>query len=266
MAVSTRIGILVVWIIWTAPFSHAVAQDAGETGKPAEAEHAAFDVRLVQLDLRRAAAIQDQGGGGGGISETWGVTFGLTFDGELRFKPPVFFLGDDGELRIGQQVWQLGAALDDAERGIARPGSPFTVLSAPRIRCRQGEEAVISMGTPVDYLLLDAHGCLRPAQPGRDPIDAEGVDIRLRPALIDDEAVEFDPVDVSFRRVVSREPIEGVPFDVGRPVMHEDRLRRAFRLVGDDVAVMLLSRPDANEDGPIFVVISRADDPKEQQP
>lgn len=259
MSTRTDISIGLLCFACLTPSLHADAPPVEPAETAVSPGPATFDVRVVQLDMARIADETGPEGDTIGIPESWGVSFGFRFDGALRIKPPVFFLGDDGALRIGRRVWRLGAALDDAERGIERPGSPFQVLSAPRVQCRAGDEAVISIGSPVDYLLRDERGCLRPADGERDPMETEGVVIRLRPTQITDEAVEFDPVEVRLRRVVRREAIEGVPMDVGRPVMREDHLERGFRLVGDDVAVMLLSRMDEGTDGPIFVVVSRAD-------
>ncbi len=237
----------------------ALAGTLAAATPPDTSRHAqvTLDVRLVQVDLGRIAEIEAAEGAAVRASEKWGLEWGLSFDGRLRSKPLVLMLGDDGELRIGDRVWRLGAALDDAGAGIERPDSPFTVLVAPRVTCRIGQEAVISIGSPVEHMIPGDDGCLRLASGKEDGVETEGVLIRMRATEIVDGNVTLDPIQIGLRRVVGREPIDGVPLEIGRPIMREDRVERDLRLDGDRVAVMLLTPLDDESEGPILVVISR---------
>jgi hypothetical protein len=221
-----------------------------------EPPQATLEIRLVQVDLDRIAALEIEGGSLE-TSRSWGITMGISIGDGVRLKPPVFHLGEKGELRIGSERWALGAALDDAERGIVRPGSPFTVLAAPRVVCGVGEKAAISIGAEVEWMVRDEQGCLRLADERDGPAIDEGVEITLRLASANGGAIELDPVDVRLRRVVDRETIPGVPLAVGRPVVREDRVRRDVRVLDRETAVMPLGPIDDEARDLILVVVSR---------
>lgn len=224
---------------------------------PVASDEAAIELRLVQVDLSRIASIERAEGATVKPGSSWGFSFGVSIDGGVRWKPPVFELGDQGELRIGDRVWALGAALDDAERGIVQPDSPFTVLSAPRVVCRVGEDAILSIGTPIEWLVLDDEGCLRRADERDGPLVQEGVEIRLRLTLANDDAIELAPMDVTLRQMVGRETVSDLALDVGKPILRERRIHRDVRVLRDRVAIIPIVLDLESDEDPIFVVISR---------
>ncbi len=221
------------------------AERARHAPEREEARAILVEMRLIQVDFARLAAIEAEEGRDLEIPEDWGVKAGMRIRaGRIEWKPPVLLLGDEGELRIGERVFRLSDAA---------PGGPFTVLSAPSLLCGDGQRATISMGEPVHFLERGDDGCLRVAD--ESPL-LEGVTIEVTPSLDEQGTLEIDPIDVQLRTVNGREPIAGVPLDVGRPIFEERRAAQSMRIGADDVAAMPLMPIGEGERDAIFVVVT----------
>ncbi len=209
-------------------------------------------VRLIQVDFERLQAIESATGESMAPPEDWGVTFGIRIGADgIRWKPPIFYLGDEGEVRIGDQTWRLGAALEGEPAD--DDAAPFTVLSAPSLICAADQATTLTIGEPTPYLVLGPDGALR-LDDGEAEI--EGVTIAVTPTIEDSGMIEISPIVVDLRRLAGREPIPGVPFDVGRPIFETHSSSRTIRLAADDVAVMPMSQIDADDNDAIMLVIS----------
>lgn len=115
---------------------------------------------------------------------------------------------------------------------------PWNVISAPRLLVNLGQEAMVSVGRPVEYMTKDDDGCLRVVS--TDGI-TEGMELHLTAAKILEKGIRFTGVTLKVSRVESRRPIDGVPFDVGVPVV--DTRETQLDLTLDDGRLAMMPLP-----------------------
>ena len=115
--------------------------------------------------------------------------------------------------------------------------APFEIVSAPQLLVLLGQEAAVQMGRPVAHLEKSDGDCLRVVTV---PEHVEGASIRLTPTQMQADGVRFERIRVSVTRVESRLPIEGVPLDVGRPVLDTRETELNITLPPDKIAMIPL--------------------------
>jgi hypothetical protein len=217
----------------------------------AAADYVLFEIELLQIDIEVAA------------------NHAITFNGEdLEFHAggeldaPNIVIGERAELDIGDDTWPLDRPRGDGIEGAGdeEGGSPFTILSAPRIACRYGESAMLAVGKQIHYLEHDAEGhlVLRTEEEM-----FEGVRITIEPEELRPEGVAVKRLRVHFGLLSGRDELEGIPLDVGRPIISSVGITGSFTLPAGHVAVVPMPTWDQNLD-PVLVVIRakhvRADD------
>lgn len=129
---------------------------------------------------------------------------------------------------------------------------PWQVLSAPRLTVNGGQEATVDVGQPVAYLERRDDDCLvvRSAADAR-----EGVFVRLAVQWVRDEGIRFRQIVLKASRIAGRQPVPGVPLDVGRPILDVRETELGLTLDPDSVAIMALSQ---GEDEPALLVFLTA--------
>jgi hypothetical protein len=151
-------------------------------------------------------------------------------------------------------------------RLVATPGGPteskpaagsdritWEVIAAPRLVVSLHQPAAVTIGQSVTYLEPREDGCLTVVH---QPDVFEGVELRVTVESIDAERVHFENLSFSLSRIVSREPIPDVPFDVGKPMIETRQVSTAFVISRDQV--MLLRLPHEREDDPYIIVSVQA--------
>ncbi len=115
--------------------------------------------------------------------------------------------------------------------------APFEIVSAPQLLVLLGQEAAIQVGRPVAHLEKSDDDCLRVVT---SPEHVEGASIRLTPTQVRTDGVRFERIRVSVTRVERRLPIDGVPLDVGRPVLDTRETYLDLTLPHDKIALIPL--------------------------
>lgn len=127
------------------------------------------------------------------------------------------------------------------------------VLAAPRMLTLVGQSSSIRMGAEVPYLARNAGGCL---EVRHDAEAQEGVEIEFVASDASDEFVTVKTFRVRVTAVASRQPIEGVPFDVGAPVMRTIEVSTSLKLASGKPAILAL--PRTNRWGPLLLAVVSA--------
>ena len=126
------------------------------------------------------------------------------------------------------------------------------MLSAPRLTVSVGQDATVDVGQPVAYLERRDDDCLVVRSAG----DArEGVFVRLAVQFVRDEGIRFRQIQLKASRIAGRQPVPGVPLDVGRPILDVRETELGLTLDPDSVAIMALSQ---GEDEPALLVFLTA--------
>lgn len=224
------------------------------TGQPAQDEPAQIMVefRLVETDfseVRIPDAQQDQGKPSIRFDKSGLIELGAK---GLRFTSMNssnwhFTLTDAGTIDVAGWRYVVGGpneGLDD---------SPFTLLSAPRVLVLDGQEAMISIGQAVEYLVpADEKGTFRVVT---SDDASEGIAITVTPRLRPDGTILLDPVEFEFREVASRKPVEGLSMqNVGKPVMRTVS-QCASVVVAQDETVMIPVMHSDFEKRPMFLFV-----------
>lgn len=131
---------------------------------------------------------------------------------------------------------------------------PWNVISAPRILANIGQEALVAVGRPVEYLARDEGGCLRVET--AEGV-TEGMELSLTPSKFMDKGIRFTGVKLKVTRVESRRPIEGVPFDVGMPIIDTRETQLDITLDDGNIAMMPLPTRAGEPSIIVFLMASR---------
>jgi len=222
----------------------AAAQHAPPTpegaAQAAEVDYVLFEIELLQIDLE--------------VASNNVITFSgevLEFHAGAELNAPNIVIGERAELEIGETTWPLDRGSAPDEGADAEAESPFTILSAPRIACRYGQSAMIAVGKQIHYLEHDDEGHLV-LRTEEDMF--EGVRITIEPEGNRPEGVSVKRLRVHFGLLSGREELEGVPLDVGRPIISSVGITGSFTLPPGHVAVVPMPTWDQNLD-PVLVVI-----------
>lgn len=128
---------------------------------------------------------------------------------------------------------------------------PWQILAAPAVTALVGQPASISVGQPVSYLEPRGDGCLVLKQ-ADDRV--EGISIEMVVERASEKDVRFGRIDLKLSRVTGREPIPGIPFEVGRPII--DSRETTLGLTADPEKVSIIPLPQNKEDAPILVFLT----------
>ena len=206
------------------------------------------DVRVIQLnDSSPAPAHDDDGAATARVAPAENVAepqvLATTPDGLT-----VLVADADRKLKLAGRVWSPTTA-DGTPRQQA-DSAVWTTLTAPRLACQVGQEACITVGEAVPYLVKRDDGSLVLERSEA----VEGITIRVLVDAADEDSVTFKTLGIKITQVVGREPIPDVPFDVGRPIVRSVEASAALRLGTEKLAIIAL--PVAHPgDRPIFVLL-----------
>ncbi len=178
------------------------------------------------------------------LSQTGGIAEGLSRGGHL-ISPKTVLLVRGRELRF-----ERGKIIDDKAADEMTPPNDkgYKVLSTPRLLVLVGDEAEMTMGSAVPYMVQREDGCLELRH--TDGAD-EGISIRLRVEKADKRRITFESILTKLSMVTGRQPIEGVPFDVGRPIIRSMEVSSALSLSPDHTALIAL--PRVGKDSPLIL-------------
>lgn len=161
----------------------------------------------------------------------------------------------DGRVLPPPKVKPEGAPSKLDESGpefiVEKPGA-WEEIAAPRLICLSGQQAQMRVGAQIAYLDRREDGSLVV----KHLEEAEGLDVEVTVGEVTKSAVELKSLSVKLTRVVGREPIEGVPFDVGRPILKTLAVTLAFRLSPETVVIMALPRKGEEQ---VVYVLFRAE-------
>jgi hypothetical protein len=132
-----------------------------------------------------------------------------------------------------------------------------TLITAPRLIAHIDEESSVEIGRQVPYMVKRDDGSLTVEQ--SDDL-LEGVIAKVKVSAIsppESGASLTCQVDlyVKISSVTCRQPIAGVPFDVGRPIIASRETESTLRIASGTDVVIRLPQPD-QDDEPIFVVVA----------
>jgi len=125
-------------------------------------------------------------------------------------------------------------------------------LHAPRLLVFSGQRASISSGYYQPYLIKDDDGCL--TLPDANDF-TDGTNLEVGATLQDDGNILLDPLMASFTQMVGREKIEGVPLDVGKPIVQTAHM--SMSLVISQKATAVFALPRFDENAPVILVLIR---------
>jgi len=220
-------------------------QPGGE--KPPEA--AMIDLQIVQID---ATAGQK-------VKTTWTKAVAIPLpipsdNGDPDFG--VTLIGRNIVVELGDAVLQLkDGRLPPHTNGTAGGENAdlgYRVLAAPKLMVSVGEQAAIGIGATVPYMVRRDDGSLV-IEESQDIV--EGVSIKVIIDKADENIVSLKKLNVRISTVVGRREIPGVPFDVGRPIIHSMETTSALSLGPEHVAVIALPRKK-EDDSAIFVFLA----------
>lgn len=129
--------------------------------------------------------------------------------------------------------------------------APWRVIAAPAVMVMVGQTASITVGQKASYMVKNADGSLRVVETEEM---CEGALVELKVERGSEKDVRFGQINLKMRRVASREPIEGVPFDVGVPVVDTRETNLGLTIEPDSVAMIPL--PQGDEEQPITVFLT----------
>ncbi|MBU0639782.1 MAG: type II and III secretion system protein [Planctomycetes bacterium] len=135
--------------------------------------------------------------------------------------------------------------------------APCRLIAAPRIAALLGQEASMTIGREVPYMVQRPDGSLV-VERNKDLV--EGVTLRVTvtaPPAADDEAKPHCLIDLHLRisRVTGRQPLAGVPFDVGSPIVASQEIATKMLMAPGASAVLRLPQP-GQENQPIFMLLA----------
>lgn len=195
----------------------------------------------LPLDLRALARDGlPHGRDENGRLATWGLAMQMEFD-KLDVR-------SDGH-RLHVRDGALVSETESVERRTASP--PWEIVTAPRVLVAIGQSASISVGRPIPYLKRQSDSCLAVET---DDSLFEGVSLTLTATRANEDGVRFERMRLKVSRAVGRQPLEGVPLDVGRPIMDTRETELNNTLPADRIAVIPL--PQGDGEPPLLVFMT----------
>jgi hypothetical protein len=185
----------------------------------------------------------------------------------------------DWELRVGELVLHVRGDEIKAVAGTKEGTKPWEIVTAPRLLLAVGQAAAVQVGRTVPFMMQRDDGSLvlAPYWTERDDgslvITDPSMTVRHDGSLVvpqhqvfegvhfwvlvdeaDDGFVTIKKLHLKISKLVGRVAIEGVPFDVGRPIMQNTEASMSLRLKPDQTAVISLPRGE-NDQPPIFMML-----------
>lgn len=135
-----------------------------------------------------------------------------------------FTVGDGASIGVGAWRYMISGPNEDLANG------PFSILTSPRVLVLDRQNASISIGQAVQYLVpTEEEGLFRVVTD--EPL-SEGVAISVTPRLMESGSILLEPLAVELREFVDRADVEGLSISgVGKPVI-ETTQRQVTALVG----------------------------------
>ncbi len=205
-----------------------------------ESQYAAeTDVRIIQLDRSVGYAAKS-------AAEVKAVKpQRLT---EADDDMAVYLAPADTAIVLAGHVWQLSTERDDDVLG-----GPWTRICAPGIISLLGQEARVRVGRQIPYMVKREDGSLVVEHGDKIEDKIEGLILTVMASEVSESSVLLDKLSVELSRVVGREPIPGVPFDVGRPIIRTMAASTSMRLAPDQCVI--IEMPTTPDDEPVFVLV-----------
>lgn len=141
------------------------------------------------------------------------------------------------------------ATSDEGINDVSR--APWKLVVVPSVLSYVGQLAEISVGRPVSQMVKNSDGTLR-IEPAGAAVEGAFVKITVERASATE--VRLGSIDLKVSRVAGRQPIDGVPFDVGPPIMDSRETNLSLTIKPDDVAIIPLPQGDVEE--PITVLLT----------
>lgn len=157
----------------------------------------------------------------------------------------------DWELRVGEIVLNVRGDEITAVAGVEEGVKVWEILTAPRLLVAVGQFAKVSVGQTIPFMVQRDDGSLVVE---RDEEVFEGVHFSVLIDRAEDQSVSIKEFRVKIGKLVGRVVIEGVPFEVGRPIIQNTEASMSLRLKPDQTAVITLPRDD-KEQPPIFMML-----------
>lgn len=210
--------------------------------------------RIMQLPGQRTDAHRDTpgpgltvtGAGNGGRpieAELNAVTGGSSNQPSTSFKGTayMFLVSLSGSFSVGDATFDLASG----DRG------DFRMISAPHVALASGQAASIEVAAPVQWMRPDADG--RFSVQSDDAI-TEGVTLHVT-ASTHKNGIELQNLDIEFREVAWREPVEQVNLDIGYPAMRKTRVNTALT-IPDGYGLLVPLQPVTANAGQIYVLLT----------
>jgi hypothetical protein len=232
-----------------APLPAAHGKTSDETTIDASLWFISFDPKVppgkLPIDARTAAAEMGERyphrKGADGRIPTWGLASQLQTKELEIIDGPHRLICRDGQL--------LTQSEKDRSPGAGPP--PWQIIASPRIRVALNQQGMVSVGRPIHYMTRHDDGCLR-VESSSDLV--EGVELRLTASRILPEGIRFTGVSLKFTRVTARQPIDGVPFEVGRPIL--DTRETSLDLTLDNGNLAVIPLPQAENEPAVLVFLT----------
>ncbi len=147
-------------------------------------------------------------------------------------------------MRDGRLVSLPPGGLDSASK------PPWQIVTAPRLAVEVGQVGQVSIGEPLSYMEQRDDGCLTVKE--SDAVEGAGVKLKVEWAR--EANIRFSEIELEVSRLAGRQPIAGVPFEVGRPIIDTRRTSLGLTLERDQVGVIPL--PQREQDAPLLVFLT----------
>ncbi|MBX3364533.1 MAG: hypothetical protein KF866_07190 [Phycisphaeraceae bacterium] len=161
-------------------------------------------------------------------------------DDGTMFLQPVLMVEMGGAFEIAQSRFELGAERQEA----------FQMITSPKIRVVAGQLAKILISAPVQYMEVQKDG--RFSLITMDDGEGVSVEVAVRPT---EQGVKFETLQIVLKEIVSREPVDGVLLDIGKPVTRTSTLTAQLDLPRQQVLLVPI-QPVSAESGQLFILIS----------
>ncbi len=231
---------------------------ANAFGEEEEKPVVAIDVSVVQPKAGSDAAPTDKSGADQHATKPQRLT--TSNNGVAVYIAPV---GQSIEL-AGRVLHVADPAEDRDARNVRdKRNWAWTQIVGPRIICFVQQAASCQVGrTEIPYMKQREDGSLIVDY----WTETEGLSIDVNASAADAAGVTLEQLAVKITRLVGREPIPGVPFDVGRPIIRTMSVSTAMRLAPDKTAIIEMPTV-AEDEKPVFVLIqARLAEPDSESP
>ncbi len=184
-----------------------------------------------------------------------GTLFGENPEGEALLRiPGVSMESPVRDLFVERDHYTLTSRGADMDELLAHATSRGIIkqLTAPRVLALLNQPASVRVGRSLQYIKRGEDGCLQVVE---DDAQREGVAIDLLVGEASAERIVFREITVEVSEVVGRLPLEGVPFEVGRPVIGTRKARMELSLAPNQVGVFPIPRA-SEEDLPVLLFLT----------